>query len=103
MLRSIHWYYHIMMKIRLPLLVASLALAQAQTSRHGLDDIQNIVVIYAENRSFDVLYGSFPGANGVGKASPASISQADRDGSELKELPPVWGGLTAKGVNPPVT
>ena len=26
----------------------------------GLDRVQNIVVIYAENRSFDTLYGSFP-------------------------------------------
>ena len=31
----------------------------------GLDKITNIVVIYAENRSFDNLYGSFPGANGL--------------------------------------
>ena len=28
----------------------------------GLDQIQNVVVIYAENRSFDSLYGAFPGA-----------------------------------------
>src|SRR5262249_8843062 len=27
----------------------------------------------------------------------------DRDGSVLRELPPVWGGLTAKGVTPPIT
>ena len=30
-------------------------------------------------------------------------AQRDRDGAVLKELPPVWGGLTAKGVTPPVT
>ena len=29
--------------------------------------------------------------------------QVDRDGTVLKELPPVWDGLTAKGVTPPVT
>ena len=29
--------------------------------------------------------------------------QLDRDGTPLKELPPVWDGLTAKGVTPPVT
>src|SRR5215472_2193840 len=29
-----------------------------------IDQIENVVVIYAENRSFDNLYGFFPGANG---------------------------------------
>ena len=28
----------------------------------GLEKVQNIVVIYAENRSFDNLYGGFRGA-----------------------------------------
>jgi phospholipase C len=68
-----------------------------------LAGIDTIVVIYAENRSFDNLYGTFPGANGLAQASPASLQQRDRDGSVLKELPPVWGGLTAKGVTPAVT
>jgi len=54
--------------------------AQAAT----LNDITNIVVIYAENRSFDNLYGSFPGANGIASAAP---TQVDRDGTSLKELP----------------
>jgi acid phosphatase len=66
-----------------------------------LDQIQTVVVIYAENRSFDNLYGDFPGANGPGNAPAAP--QLDRNGSELQELPPVWGGLTAKGVTPAVT
>ncbi len=61
--------------------------------------IQNIVVIFAENRSFDTLYGSFPGANGLKNAKG---TQTDRDGSVLKELPPVWGGLTAAGVHPAI-
>jgi len=69
----------------------------------GLEDIATIVVIYAENRSFDNLYGSFPGANGLSQVTPAGYTQLDRDGSVLKELPPVWDGLTAKGVVPPVT
>ena len=29
--------------------------------------------------------------------------QVDRDGTPLKELPPIWTGLTSKGVVPPVT
>jgi acid phosphatase len=73
--------------------------AQAQ----GINAIETVVVIYAENRSFDNLYGSFPGANGLQNVTPESFTQIDRDGSEFKELPPIWDGLTAKGVMPPVT
>ncbi|MBV9734932.1 MAG: acid phosphatase [Acidisphaera sp.] len=66
-----------------------------------LDAIQTVVVLYAENRSFDNLYGNFPGANGLANAT--DTIQIDRDGTPLKELPPVWGGLTGKGAFPPVT
>ncbi len=69
----------------------------------GIDQIDTVVVIYAENRSFDNLYGSFPGADGLKQASPTSLKQLDRDGAVMAELPPVWDGLTAKGVVPPVT
>src|SRR3954466_13368027 len=31
----------------------------------GLERIEHVVVIYAENRSFDHLYGLFPGAEGI--------------------------------------
>ena len=58
----------------------------------GLDKIETIVVIYAENRSFDNLYGSFLGANGLSGITPAQYRQLDRDGTVLKELPPVWTG-----------
>jgi acid phosphatase len=57
----------------------------------GLARIQNVIVIYAENRSFDNLYGLFPGANGVANASTESTTQVDRDGTPLAKLPPVWG------------
>ena len=30
--------------------------------------IEHVIVIYSENRSFDNLYGLFPGANGIGTA-----------------------------------
>jgi acid phosphatase len=65
--------------------------------------IDTVVVVYAENRSFDNLFGNFPGANGLPNASSTATVQLDRDGTPLKELPPVWDGLTAKGVTPPVT
>ncbi|MGO7594426.1 alkaline phosphatase family protein, partial [Rhizobium leguminosarum] len=37
----------------------------AHAAQAGYDKIDNVVVIYAENRSFDNLYGSFPGADGL--------------------------------------
>ena len=82
--------------------VSAGAFAQAQTPS-GVANIDTVVVIYAENRSFDNLYGAFPGANGLQNVTPENSMQLDRDGTELKELPPVWGGLTAKGVTPAVT
>jgi acid phosphatase len=76
--------------------------AAAPGAAKGIDTIDTVVVIYAENRSFDSLYGRFPGANGLQNVTPANSTQRDRNGSELKELPPIWGGLTAKGVTPPI-
>jgi phospholipase C len=58
----------------------------------GLERIEHIIVIYAENRSFDNLYGLFPGANGIANATPAQHTQVDRDGKPLPHLPPVWKG-----------
>ena len=63
--------------------------------RGDLRDIQTIVVIYAENRSFDNLFGTYPGANGLRNASPASSTQLDRDGTVMSGLPAVWGGTSA--------
>src|ERR1700730_9561095 len=89
------------------LAVGAWALAMGQTRAHErqsrIDDIDTVVVIYAENRSFDNLYGSFPGANGLQNVTPQNSTQLDRDGTVLNELPPVWDGLTGKGVTPPVT
>src|SRR5258708_18528378 len=69
-----------------------------------------IVVIYAENRSFDNLYGNFPGAVGVdqvvdaaGHPLPGYVPQVDRNGSVLPNLPPTWGGVTAAGYTPVIT
>jgi len=52
--------------------------------------IDTIVVIYAENHSFDNLYGRFPGANGISNAKPEQTIQHDHDGSPLPFLQ-VWG------------
>jgi acid phosphatase len=72
-------------------------------------DIQTIVVIYAENRSFDGLFGNFPGAHGLsdivdaqGVPTSKYVPQKDRDGTTvLAKLPQTWGGFTATG-NPTV-
>src|SRR5215471_18792137 len=83
----------------------SVAAAADQSVRKtsGINQIENMVVIYAENRSFDNLYGFFPGANGLQLLTGKIPPQLDRDGSVLKELPPIWDGLTAKGVTPAVS
>ena len=43
----------------------------------SLAGINHLVVIYDENHSFDNLYGSFPGANGISRASKTSTTQVD--------------------------
>ena len=85
----------------LPVLLTGDAVAQRMPT--GIENIDTVVVIYAENRSFDNEYGSFPGANGLQNVTAANSTQVDRDSSVLKQLPPAWGGLTAKGVAPPLT
>jgi acid phosphatase len=74
------------------------------------DKVKTIVVIYAENRAFDNLFGNFPGAHGLsdvvdadGHPLPAYLPQRDRDGSILPKLPQTWGGVTASGYKPVVT
>jgi acid phosphatase len=78
---------------------------------HSLNSlVDTIVVIYAENRSFDNLFGRFPGARGIdevlhkdGTPTLDYVPQRDRDGSLLRELPRTWGGATAAGVTPAVS
>src|ERR1700682_1140545 len=80
------------------LLAAALASCAPQPSRTtstDLEKIQHIVVIYAENRSFDNLYGLFPGANGIANATQEQHTQVDIDGMILPHLPPLWKGKYA--------
>src|SRR5574337_1228471 len=60
--------------------------AAAQVAPEGLGKIDTIVVIYLENRSFDHLYGNFPGANGLANAGAAAI-QTDETGKTYETLP----------------
>jgi phospholipase C len=64
--------------------------SSALAATPGLSDIEHIIIIYAENRSFDNLYGLFPGANGINQATTEQYIQVDHDGKPFKELPPIW-------------
>src|SRR5215211_603594 len=83
------------MKTRVALAAAVLCLQAplgfAQVTDADLARIENVVVIYAENRSFDHLYGFFPGANGIANATAEQKTQFDHDGSPLRELT-TWAG-----------
>ena len=100
--------------VTIPILAVALAAALASCS--GGDScgdscvtgklqgkVANVVVIYAENRSFDNLYGLYPGANGipgVNTTATGTISpQLDRTAGTpaLAKLPQTWGGVTAGG------
>src|SRR2546425_4101254 len=50
---------------------------EGQGNIGALAGINHLVVIYDENHSFDNLYGSFPGANGIGRASDTATTQVD--------------------------
>jgi acid phosphatase len=73
----------------------------------SIRNIDTLVVIYAENRGFDTLYGLFPGADGIPGVNPTSkssyIPQKDFDGSVLPVLPPTWGGVTIPGQSKVIT
>ncbi len=73
------------------------------------EKVKTVVVIYAENRGFDNIYGTFPGANGIPGVNPTSMGtihpQLDRDAAQtpLAKLPQAWGGVTATGFAPAIT
>lgn len=62
------------------------------------DQVKTVVVIYAENRSFNNLFADFPGLEKpLSALSAAQYQQRDRDGSLLTTLPPAWGGVLQVG------
>ncbi|OKA17575.1 acid phosphatase [Pseudomonas versuta] len=62
------------------------------------EQVKTIVVIYAENRSFNNLFANFPGVERpLSALEPADYQQRDRDGSLLQTLPPAWGGVVQVG------
>ncbi|HEY5899432.1 MAG TPA: acid phosphatase [Burkholderiales bacterium] len=77
-------------RLLLLLFIVGIASCATRTGDDGLSKIEHIVVIYGENRSFDNLYGLFPGADGIAQATAEQKTQVDRDGRPLPHLPPVW-------------
>jgi len=70
----------------------------AELDRALREQVQSIVVIYAENRSFNNLFGDFPGVEKpLSSLQPADYQQRDRDGRLLDKLPPVYGGVLQLG------
>src|SRR2546423_6769788 len=66
--------------------LAQAACLQPSLAQEGLAKIKTIVVIYGENRSFDHMYGFFPGANGIANATDEQKTQLDHDGKPLPQL-----------------
>lgn len=83
-----HGYAQLIMALGLSLLICPVP--GLANPANKLSDIEHIIVIYAENRSFDNLYGLFPGANGINNATPDQYTQIDHNGKPFKRLPPVW-------------
>jgi phospholipase C len=77
-------------RTRIPLALTGLLLLAGTpvgaAGRPGLAKIEHIVVIYLENRSFDHLFGAFPGANGLANAG-AAATQVDANDQPFPFLP----------------
>ena len=63
-------------------------------SAQGINKVGHVVVIYMENHSFDNLYGSFAGANGLQNATPSNTTQVDATGKTYTTLPAIPGTPT---------
>jgi phospholipase C len=85
-----HYYKHYV-----PVFVAGMLLFTAckksdlPINQKDLDKINHVVVIYLENHSFDNLFGSFPGANGIDNAPKSRITQVDSNGKPYTFLPAI--------------
>jgi len=64
----------------------------------GLERVGHIIVIFLENRSFDNLYGLFPGADGISNAGPTAIQVAD-NGSQFNVLPAILNNYSASWID----
>lgn len=73
-------------------------LTPAELDKALHEQVKTVVVIYAENRSFNNLFADFPGLEKpLSALKPEDYQQRDRDGSLLTTLPPAWGGVLQIG------
>lgn len=73
-------------------------LSPAELDKALQQQVKNVVVVFAENRSFNNLFANFPGLeNPLSAVKPEQTQQRDRDGSLLAKLPPIWGGILQVG------
>jgi acid phosphatase len=89
--QGMRWVESIMaLKSILRVSLMSLALAargdvvRGEEAANPFARVGHIVVIYTENRSFDHVFGLFPGADGV---AAVNAKQIDHDGAPLAQLP----------------
>jgi phospholipase C len=71
------------------LLGASAAATAGRAGDPELRPLDHIVVIYLENRSFDNLYGEFPGADGLSSPGAGAFPQVDAAGKPYVTLPAI--------------
>jgi acid phosphatase len=75
-------------------IAASAHAASPPAHRPELDRVGHIIVLFLENRSFDHLYGLFPGAEGIQDSGFASI-QLSAEGRHFATLPAVINNLSS--------
>ena len=79
------------------ILLLSLVFASCKKTNEsgtGINKVNHVVVIYMENHSFDNLYGSFSGANGLQNANASNETQVDATGTPYTVLPAIPGTPT---------
>jgi acid phosphatase len=77
-----------------PAFAAAPTRARRKADRALREAIDTVVVLYAENRSFNNLFADFPGLqHPLSALPPEAARQRDRDGRLLETLPPIWRGL----------
>ena len=64
----------------------AVAQAHAQSTADKLRAFDRVVIIFMENRSFDNVFGNFPGANGLANAG-AAARQLQANGVAYDTLP----------------
>jgi phospholipase C len=91
---------HKSLALAIPLFALGCATAarQAPAPSPELSKIDHLVVIYLENRSFDNMYGQFPGVNGLASADALRSKQVDAKGVPYATLPQSEGSPYPEGL-----